>query len=1054
MNNQTTPVNSTILRNKLGRLAIRLQSQANPLGTNANFNTLEKAVIESMKILGQFYKQLSLPSYKPEAVIVDTVPDAKVFNNNFIVIQDDLEVIFSEFENLEGVILGEFNYMVSRLNRLNRKLKTVSSQLGDFALFSDLPIKDAIFYADSFNNLNRVEVDTPLLNKEQCEVNQVEGIVTLPIDRKAQESINITEVPVINSNSNGTAGNNEQAYAQLHGNISDILDNNADTWFEYERVVTADDGIALVLDFTVNMGEEKIVNFIRVNPNNFGTRTQVKILAIDTSLNGDEFVSIKDDIPIAGFTIEDEANIFTLAPSTSKYAGQGLYTFTPRKAKYIHFTLKQSSSYPITTGNGMVKQRYAIGVRDVDIQALPYKEEGEIISTNFIVTDEIRKVVLLSNQNPSSETTSLLASINHYISPDNGVTWHQIRPKASTGEANKNQDIPELLDFNGISKDSIITANDVKSLRYKAVLTRYPDAFIETSSELAQQIADTTELHTPPTTTPFEITLQQIPVDGSLKLIDPQFGSRGKNDTRYQIAVGTGTKQSILLPFKPLIRDVEKYWNGSEWTLIDKDPEEIYVDGELWARSDVLVSGNCYTLNYEEGKLSFGDGTTGNLVEQGSSISMILSEEQIFPTRGTDHIAKLNYPTSNDKKQIEVSILHPPKSHTIILKKGAKRWQLNPDIITNAAPYEIKFSDTGVFATEKTFGTDILSNPGEWYLDYTNGVLYSYSITDTTNDTTVIYFYNPRTILTESDWIFIDSEGGIGNAISISDSKYQTFAADTLTLPVGVKYFNLKYLGIVRGTVDFDQGGSVPSCLSNEVSYIDGRTELLGVVNASEELSEITGVTPGTPVSIPFKMKISTDVGFAVTFSDQTVFKVEKSTKGEVDSGTTGDYWIDRSYTISPTGRIYIKLSEDISEPGNVNYYYINPAAILTGRYSINYETGEVFTYTETDSISAITADYEYTNYRIKYDIARLVVSTDWTFDSKSNKIIIRDREILKNMRTPQRTGAVTTSEAKFYQASYKYIKSTRADVSELEPYFSPVLKDYALKIITRSRLV
>lgn len=1062
MNNQTTPVVSTLLKNKLGRQAIRLQQHANPLGAGSarlQYNTLEKVVIESVKILSNFYKNLSEPGYTPVEVVPDTVPDEETFNNNFVSIQDDLVTVFNEFENLEGVILGEFNYIVSRLNRLNRRLKAVSSSLGDFILFSDLPTKDAVFFGDSFNNLNRVEINSPLINTEQCEVNQVEGIVTLPIDRQAQVKLNVTEIPVINSNSNGIAGNNQELNAQLHGTISDILDNNADTWFEYERVVSTDDGVALVLDFTINIGDSQVINFIRINPNNFGTRTQVEVVAIDTSVDGKDFVSIKDDIPIAGFTVEDEENVFSLAPSTSKFAGQGLYTFTPRKAKYVHLTLKQSTSYPVITTGNVTKQRYAIGIRDVDIQALPYKTEGEVISANYYLSDEIRKVVLLANQNPSPETISNLVSIEHFVSPDNGVTWYAIRPKVSAGQADTTQTIPELLDFNGVIDNTIITSNPVQSVRYKAVLTRNTDAFVDDSAELAQEIGNNTELHTPPSTTPFEIFLQNQPIDGTLKLIDPQFGSRGKEEVKYNIALGTGNKLNILLPFKPLVRDFEKDLSGTYPALIDKDPERIYIDGELWDRGTLSGVNNHYRLNYEEGRLEFGDGTNGNEVTAGGIVSMTLCEERIFPSRGTDHIAELNYPTSNDKKQIEIYLISPPKSNTIVLKKGSKRHPLLPDIIYDSSTskaytsgaYKIVLSDNTVFANEQTFvdGSTEFSSSGDYSFDFANGMLYSYDATSSSTDTSIIYFYNPRTQLDEDEWSFTDAGDGIANAVSISDNVFQTFTADPLVIPAGVKYFNLTHLGAVRGTVEFTtSSGTLPTELSQEIEYIDGRSELLGVINAIEQLDAITDITGDTVIEISFGMKISSDTSFSVTFSNQSVFQDEKASYGAISS--VGDYYIDRA--VGSTGKIYVKVDDNISDPGKVTYYYINPQANLSGRYSVNYQRGEVFTYDSTPS--NITVNHEYTDYRARYDIARLVPSDDWEYIAKDKKITIKDREILKNHRTPQSIGQAGTSINKYYQASYQYVEATRANVSELEPFFTATLKDYSLKVISKSRLV
>lgn len=1047
MNNQITPVDSTILINKLAALVVRLQQDADPNGSNGVFLTLESVLQESIKILSKFYKDLSAPGFVPNRAIPDTAPLATSFNEDMQGIADDLSVVFREFENLEGVVLGNFNYMVSRLNRLNRKLKSVSSQLGDFVLFSDLPTKDALFFGDSFNNLSRVEINSPLLNADQCEVNQVEGIVTLPIDRAAQVPITITETPVINSNSNGVVGNNQQAGASLHGTISDILDNNPDTWFEYERVVSSDDGESLVLDFTVNLGSTKVVNFVRLNPNNFGTRTQLQILAIDTSVDGKDFVSIKDDIPIADFVVEDEENVFTLAPSTSKFAGQGLYTFTPREAKYVHITLRQQTPYIIQNDSGTNLFRYAIGIRDVDIQALPYKSKGEVISTNYTVSDNIRKVVLLSNQRPDPATASNLAAINHFVSPDNGVTWHQLRPKVSSGQANVEQEIPELIDFNGVSDNSIATSNPVRTLRYRAVMSRNTDAFTSETAELAQEITGNTELHVPPTTSPFEIQLNQTPIDGSLKLIDPQLGSRGKEEVKYQIGKGNGGKKIVLLPFKPLKRDKQKVFESGRWTLRDKDPQTVYVDGETWSRSLTTTSSGIdkhYKLNFEEGRLEFGDGENGVAVRLGGVIAMTLEEEQIYPGGGEQHIALLQYPTSNDKKEVEISIVHPDTLQTKVLDKGLKRHQLEPYIISGTV------SITPSPGSEVTFvdGSSELTGAGfDYSIDYTNGVLYLRTATDSSTDTTAVYQNNPRTILPESAWDFID-QGGIGNAVSIRDDYYRTFSAATESVEQAVKYFNTEHLGVVRGSLVF--GDSAGQVFNEEVSFIDGRTELLGVIHTSEEIGTLSPPVGGGVVTYSFKLPITTATGFAVNFSNTDTFA---TAVGSTPS-SPGEYRVVASSNYVEVYRSALDL-----DAGTVDYYYKNTQANLSGKYSVNYNNGEVFTAGNTPSIGSepfglAFMSYEYTNYRIKYNIARLVSEDDWTYDAPSNKITIKDREILRNIRTPQTLGDNNLSASKFYRVSYNQIKSTRANVSSLEPFFSPVLKDYALKIITRGRLV
>ena len=367
-----------LLRERLNQLSSKLQGSL----ASIELQTQEEYLAEAIRVLQSFYKNLDTPRTETPDIKQDDLPDWDIYDTLWNQLLEDLTVIFAELENVETLTVANFNYITTESNRLTARLKAVSSKLGDYILYSTNPTKDAIFFKDSFNDLSKVEVLSPLLNKQQCEINQDEGIVTLPINYEADSLIRVTETPVINPDSNGVIGNNQELGADYNGDIDVILDNNPDTWFEYERVVlpTSDDKEPLVLDMTINLGEEKVINRIRINPNNFGTKTVIQVEAIDTSLDGQVYTSIKDDIPIADFVVEDEENIFSLAPSTSKYAGQGIYSFTPRKAKYVHVTLKQAEPYLVDTVAGE-RLRYAVGVRDITIRGLVYQNAG-VISRN------------------------------------------------------------------------------------------------------------------------------------------------------------------------------------------------------------------------------------------------------------------------------------------------------------------------------------------------------------------------------------------------------------------------------------------------------------------------------------------------------------------------------------------------------------------------------------------------------------------------------------------------------------------------------------------------
>jgi hypothetical protein len=1023
-----------------------LQQKSSPRGTT-DYDTLEQVTNESIRILKLFYQNLSKPHFQPIEVFVDSEPNPDDINENFQMIKDDLLVLFQEFENMESVILGGFNYMVSRLNRLNRKMKGVSSLLSDYILFSTLPTKDALFFTDSFNNLVRVEANSPLLTATQCEVNQVEGVVTLPVNRTAQATVSVTEVPVINSNSNGVVGNNHELDSAKNSSLSVILDNNPDTWFEYERVLLTDDNVHLVLDITINLGDPRVVNFLRINPNNFGTRTQIEVVSVDTSLDGKDYVSIKDDIPIAGFFVEDEENVFTLAPSTSKYAGQGLYSFTPRKIKFIRLQFKQKTSYVIETSIGS-RFRYAIGIRDIEVQALPYETKGELISTEYTTQSEVRKVALLSNQRPDASTTSDLVSVRHYVSPDNGITWQEIRPLESEGLANADQTVPEILDYNGPLVDSIKTNGPVKSLRYKVVMERFPDAFTDDAQELAIEETNGTELHPVPTLAPFNLSLERKPIAGTMKVIDPNLGSRGDLEAKYPVIKGTGDQLRTILPFYPIKRDKIKDTGavviGDIYHLNEIDPVNVYVDGVPWTKG--LSSGSTstdehYSLNLETGELQTGDGTDGKAVPLGSIVSVTLDEERLFPSHDKDHVALLGYSTANDKKAFKLEKVRPLTLQTDVLQTGANRHQLQPRISTGYTPV---FSDDVVFNGELDFidgSTEFTPIAGQYSIDYPNGVAYSYTRVSSSKETTVSYQYEPREVLTEDDWDFVNQDGGIANAVSIRDGAFESFLSARELVAYNTKYFGLQKLHVVKGSVKFT--GTTSGYFDKEVPFIDGKTELAGVIKTNEKLASITAVADEIVV-ISFSLPISTSANFSADFTNTDVFIQPKANLGIVT--TVGDYFVDRS-----NNRVHVKVAGDVADPGFVEYYFVDTNTDLTGVYSINYETGEVYTYTATPG-SGCYVQYRYTDYRATYTMAREIPDTDWKLSTKKNELSIADREILKNARVPQ---VVTAASAtKGYQLVYKYVGKARDDINELEPYFTPVLKDYSLKVITKDKLV
>jgi len=1044
---------SKLLRTKLDRLSQNLQGSL----TSGDMRTSEQYLFEAIKMLQTFYKTLNEPQLEVPDPKVDSYADFDEYDEVWNQILNDFLIIFSELENIETLTLSNFNFIITEANRLTARLKAVSSKLGDYILYSLNANKDSLFFKDSFNDLSKVDVGIALLNETECEVNQDEGIVTLPINRDVDPTILVSATPVINPNSNGSIGNNQEVGASYNGDINVVLDNNPDTWFEYERVTTAisDTPEDLVLDVTVNLGEPTVINRIRVNPNNFGTKTIIRIDAIDTSLDGRVYTSIKDDIPIAGFTTEDEENVFTLAPSTSRYAGQGIYSFTPRKVKYIHFTFKQPEPYIITTPSGE-RLRYAIGIRDIEVLGLNYLDVGELVSVPFETTEEIRRIILQANQNPSE--LSDLVAIDYSVSPDDGQTWYDIRPKELEGFGGL-VGVPEILEFNGPSTDTIETSVPVKSLRVKMKLSRDDTKFLEGSSFATKHIDTRSEVHNVPAGSPFQFTLERPPVDGSVVVIDPLFGSRGLSGFPYIVghAYDRMDIQTYRLPLKLLPRPVEKAYDGTRYYLRSVSVEEwmhVEVGGEEWihatdALSTYSSSDKVYTFNPNDGTLRFGNGTTGAKPAENAPIAVWFEDERVFPSITEDHhVAKLEFPTSSNKNDFTIIRYGQETQVTQKLRRKATVVQLEHDNISDYTElYNSVFLDS---ADRQDFlnGSEELTASGHWSIDTDKGFLYMFTPTPDNQDVTVSYRYVPRYTLQESEWEWAKSDI-LRDSISIKESAWQTLPMDyeEVALASGINVFDLSNMHVVQETISIEltdgAGDAVSSELTpflKEVPYIDGVTELGSqVTKTTEALEDHDG--SGAKV-YTLSESVTANEDFVVAFSNLDLFETE--VVGMPSS--EGEYNVNRS-----TGQVTV-FSNTAQVAGNVTYYYDNPNYNDNGLFSVDYENGRIFSQRSVASASwRLLISYQYTDYRVQYKIARMLDPDDYEVDITNSTVTITDREYMKQLMIPK---SGLHGRSNFYLVNYEYVKETREDIESLRDYFTPVIKDYMLKVLTKDRIL
>lgn len=106
--------------------------------------------------------------------------------------------------------------------------------------------------------------------------------------------------------------------------------------------------------FVVFFSRAENINWISLNPNNFGHENYMEVLSIQTSPDGQKFEELEgfDDYEYETM-LTKQANSeltpyevqATLSPDQFKYAGQGVWVFSPRVAKAIKFELRQTRPY-------------------------------------------------------------------------------------------------------------------------------------------------------------------------------------------------------------------------------------------------------------------------------------------------------------------------------------------------------------------------------------------------------------------------------------------------------------------------------------------------------------------------------------------------------------------------------------------------------------------------------------------------------------------------------------------------------------------------------------
>lgn len=400
-----------------------------------------------------------------------SINSSDYYNAFWSAVGQDLTALYKEAERIGKMVSDNHNYVTADIQGLLLQLKSANARLASYELYASSTDSSKRSLVENFNDISQIDIGSGSIQGAECAVDTVQGIVTLATKGSVLDGIitqnDVESITISTVNSNGVSyGDTALLKTVASGDFY---------LFQYEHTDLSFSEYRLVLDFTIKLKSPKILNYTRIVPNNYGTKTWPKILALDLSMDGIDQFSVRDAL----LTDEENDTQFTLAPYTSNYAGEGRYSFLPMRAQYVHILIEQTSPYFDAIRN---LYRWAIGLKNIEIGGRQYVDSSQLVSKDYIIPQGISQVLIDANEFPrlayeDGESTAP-AEINHEISVDGGMTWKGISPSymASAGIH------PEVIYINSVDGsgltegiDHLNSTIESNAIRYRVSMQKNPD---------------------------------------------------------------------------------------------------------------------------------------------------------------------------------------------------------------------------------------------------------------------------------------------------------------------------------------------------------------------------------------------------------------------------------------------------------------------------------------------------------------------------------------------------------------------------------------------------
>jgi len=1023
------------------RLTLLFNEVVSSLRSNS-LTTQEEMLSEWANALGTFFDTAGKSIFQGEHVVPDTGPEVGYHNRLFQDLANDLAVLFIRLKSLGNLVVYGINQTLTEQDDLIGRIRKVASLLGDLEMYEGT---SGELVSEHFTNISGINLNSTLLALSECEIVLEEGIITL--DQTNVTNVNISQIIV--DQLDGVLGNNEEPTPHRRNHLEAIKDFNPDTWVEFEKTYHTSQ-IASVESLNVNLiltlEQPTIINRIMIDPVNFGTLDDVEIVDIRISRNGTDWKSIRGNIPLASYLNETEEDVYILSPASSLYYGKFAYSFLPYKTKMISIKLRKKAPFLFTTEEGTQKYRVAIGLRSIDISSVEYASESEIISLPITLNQPANKLSMLAAYRP---TASTMGKVKFFVSTDGGVIWYPIQP----------------LDRDSFKVAEILELpEDTTSFIWKAVLQRNDSAFTN-NSEFDDEEANTKT----------KIEATEVSTVASPQLFSPieslandnvyvmeTLGARGAQLPKRPMfnlgpGVGEGASLSLTLPYR-----LEDMVNPKKEMIVT-------VNDVQWSPIDSLIGmwvhgAKVYELNIGENKIKFGDGTSGPAPPAGAAIRVGLVPEDLnFEPSDLGHSANMEFSSDGLKETILIERLGRPSAmYSSVVGRDLTVVNLDHKRIIDNTFTIIERNITGVVQSSGTYQIE-RSNPqaltqhGHYYVDWNNGIIYSYSPSSLSHITTVGYKYFlsfpvtnyelstavngfDKVILPPSSFTSEPGQDDLHGTRTVWDwNGYNDNQTGTNVLDSANGHvINLSQTNIVKGSIVLPNETFGPSVEPQEVAFVDGYSEInQNLIVQAEPIpmgstgtvhtEEITLLSQAAPLDTIFQAT-------GLTFSNPELFTNLVGAPVPLSPAQPiGDYYIDYSTPTAPV--LTVSVAASTTDLGTIAYQYVSSTMTNpNGIYSVDYPRGMVYCKTATSTLTPglDVILYRFAKYRIHYNIIRVLPPEEVITNVEANQVSIETWNLLGGK----------------LRVLYEYIPELSDNLTEIVNHYTPIVRDIRFRAL------